>query len=82
MSTNVITGASSGLGAEMARQFAARGHDLGLCARRVDRLDALRAELLAAHPGIVVHTACTRCHRRRRPSRMSRRGRGFRSRSR
>ncbi|GGN95808.1 SDR family oxidoreductase [Nocardia rhizosphaerihabitans] len=57
MSTNVITGASSGLGAEMARQFAARGHDLGLCARRVDRLDALRAELLAAHPGIVVHTA-------------------------
>lgn len=57
MSTNVITGASSGLGAEMARQFAARGHDLGLCARRVDRLDALHAELLAAHPGIVVHTA-------------------------
>ncbi|MFD4428289.1 SDR family oxidoreductase [Nocardia sp. NPDC058497] len=57
MSTIVITGASSGLGAEMARQFAARGYDLGLCARRVDRLDALRAELLAAHPGIVVHTA-------------------------
>ncbi|MFD6389054.1 SDR family oxidoreductase [Nocardia sp. NPDC055029] len=57
MSTIVITGASSGLGAEMARQFAARGHDLGLCARRVDRLDALRAELVAAHPGIVVHTA-------------------------
>lgn len=57
MSTIVITGASSGLGAEMARHFAARGHDLGLCARRVARLDALRAELLAAHPGIVVHTA-------------------------
>ncbi|MFE6924527.1 SDR family oxidoreductase [Nocardia sp. NPDC057663] len=57
MSTIVITGASSGLGAEMARQFAARGHDLGLCARRVDLLETLRAELLAAHPGIVVRTA-------------------------
>ncbi|MFD6102403.1 SDR family oxidoreductase [Nocardia salmonicida] len=57
MSTIIITGASSGLGAEMARQFAARGHDLGLCARRVDRLEELRTEILAAHPGIVVHTA-------------------------
>ncbi|MFD9547062.1 SDR family oxidoreductase [Nocardia salmonicida] len=57
MSTIIITGASSGLGAEMARQFAARGHDLGLCARRVDRLEELRAEILAAHPQIVVHTA-------------------------
>jgi short-subunit dehydrogenase len=46
----LITGASSGLGAEMARQLAARGADLGLCARRVDRLDQLREELLAAHP--------------------------------
>jgi short-subunit dehydrogenase len=46
----LITGASSGLGAEMARQFAARGHDLALCARRGDRLDALREEILAQHP--------------------------------
>src|SRR4051794_35830365 len=46
----LITGASSGLGAEMARQFAARGVDLGLCARRVERLEELRAEILAAHP--------------------------------
>jgi short-subunit dehydrogenase len=43
--TILITGASSGLGAEMARQFAARGHDLALCARRTDRLDELRDEL-------------------------------------
>jgi len=46
----LITGASAGLGAEMARQFAARGVDLGLCARRVERLEQLRAEILAAHP--------------------------------
>jgi short-subunit dehydrogenase len=51
MRTNVlITGASSGLGAEMARQLAARGHDLALCARRTDRLEQLKMEILAAHP--------------------------------
>ena len=49
MSTILITGASSGLGAEMARQFAAKGHDLALCARRTERLEGLRDEILAAH---------------------------------
>lgn len=48
--TILITGASSGLGAEMARQFAGLGYDLGLCARRTERLDELRAEILAVHP--------------------------------
>jgi short-subunit dehydrogenase len=48
--TILITGASSGLGEEMARQFAARGHDLALCARRTDRLESLRDEIVAAHP--------------------------------
>jgi short-subunit dehydrogenase len=50
----LITGASSGLGRGMAREFAARGRNLALCARRTDRLEELRTELLAAHPGITV----------------------------
>jgi hypothetical protein len=50
----LITGASSGLGAGMAREFARLGRNLALCARRTDRLDALREELVAAQPGIRV----------------------------
>ncbi|MFD6950020.1 short chain dehydrogenase [Nocardiopsis sp. TSRI0078] len=48
--TILITGASAGLGAEMARQFAALGYDLGLCARRTEKMEALREEITAAHP--------------------------------
>jgi short-subunit dehydrogenase len=48
--TVLITGASSGLGAEMARQLAALGHDLALCARRIEKLDVLRSEIATAHP--------------------------------
>ena len=50
----LITGASSGLGAEMARQLAATGHHLALTARRLDRLEQLRDELLAVHPGLEI----------------------------
>jgi short-subunit dehydrogenase len=52
--TILITGASSGLGAEMARQFAARGADLVLCARRIERLEELRTEIAAASPSSTV----------------------------
>lgn len=50
MTVTLITGASSGLGAEMARQLAEAGEDLALCARRADRLEELRADLLDRHP--------------------------------
>jgi len=51
--TILITGASSGLGAGMAREFAARGYNLALCARRTERLVALQSELASTH-GIAV----------------------------
>jgi short-subunit dehydrogenase len=50
----LITGASSGLGRGMAIEFARMGRNLALCARRTDRLEALRDELLVINPNISV----------------------------
>jgi short-subunit dehydrogenase len=50
----LITGASAGLGERMAHEFAARGRNLALAARRLERLEALREEILAAHPDVTV----------------------------
>lgn len=53
MSRALITGASAGLGAEYARQLAARGEALVLVARRAEALELVAAELRAAH-GVAV----------------------------
>ena len=49
----LITGASSGIGYDMAKVCAAQGHDLIVVARREDRLTALKQELEQAH-GVTV----------------------------
>jgi hypothetical protein len=52
----LITGASSGIGLELARELAPRARLLVAVARRGERLDELKGELSAKHPGLVVRT--------------------------
>ena len=44
----LITGASAGIGEQLARVFASNGHRVALVARRADRLETLAAEIVAA----------------------------------
>jgi len=50
----LITGASSGLGYTMAKMYAAQGKNLALCARRIERLEELKAELEQINPKITI----------------------------
>ena len=54
----VITGASSGIGAEISRQAADRGYNLILAARRRDRLETLAAEIGGSSGALVECVAC------------------------
>ena len=53
--TVLITGASSGIGEGLAREYARRGARLALVARRLERLEALANELRAAGAEVSVH---------------------------
>ncbi len=67
-STVVITGASSGIGTELARQLAERGYNLTLVARRKDRLDELAADLRDTHEIVADVEPCDLGDQRKRES--------------
>jgi short-subunit dehydrogenase len=53
--STLVTGASAGIGRELARQLAGRARSLILVARRQQRLEELRDELTQRHPDLTVH---------------------------
>ncbi|KAK9765843.1 hypothetical protein K7432_005511 [Basidiobolus ranarum] len=55
--TVFITGASAGIGASCANQFAAEGSNLILTARRLERLNELKEKLTKEYPQIKIHVA-------------------------
>ncbi|WP_029076548.1 SDR family NAD(P)-dependent oxidoreductase [Kaistia adipata] len=54
----VITGGSIGIGLAVAKGFAAEGTHVVLAARNAERLEAARAEIVAAHPVTVLAVDC------------------------
>lgn len=62
----LITGASAGIGAQIARELAERGHTVILVARRKERLDELAQELAAAHGVRAEAIACDLAQARQR----------------
>src|SRR5262245_58918443 len=54
----LITGASAGIGAELARIFASKGHRVALVARREDRLTGLASEITPPGGAAPVVIAC------------------------
>ena len=54
----LITGASAGIGTELARLFASKGHRVVLVARRADRLTTLAGEIVAAGGAAPIVIAC------------------------
>ena len=53
----IITGASSGIGAALAHEFAHRGYNIALCARRVEKLEALQQALIQKNSNLQIITA-------------------------